>query len=248
MSEKNTMEFDEIMRGRRSIRKFLDVPIEFDKLMDVFEAARWAPSAGNIQGWRFVLVRDHEMKEKIAYACYEQYWMVDAPFFVVVFSVAEKYKDFYGERGSEVYSYLDAGAAIQNLLLKAHEQGLGACWVGAFDEDALHEILAAPSKVRIVGVIPIGYPDEKPPAPTKEKLVDLVFLDYYEARIENVDALFNDYSNIIDRKVSEMAHRIKKKTNGKSLTKDKLKELVNKIRNMKLFSDKELEDLEKQYE
>ncbi len=245
------MEFDEVLRGRRSIRKFLDVPVEFDMIMEVIDAACQAPSAGNIQGWRFVLIHDRETKEKIAECCFEQYWMNEAPYFIVVCSKSDKYKDFYGDRGEHIYSHMDAAMAVQNLMLKAFELGLGTCFVGAFEEEKIQEIIAAPSEVRIEAIIPIGYPDEKPKIPEKEDLTNIIFFDEYDNRLQNYEAIMRDYALIREKKMKELKLKReskKKKKEESSKSKLKIKDIIEKVKSMKLFSDKELDELEKEYE
>lgn len=239
------MEFDEVLRGRRSIRKFLDMAVEFDLLIEVIDAARQAPSAGNLQGVRYLIIHSRETKEKIAEYCFEQYWMTEAPFFIVVCTQLDKYEDYYGERGKLVYSHMDAAAAIQNLMLKAYDLGLGTCFVGAFDQEKIQELLKIPTDSMVEAIIPIGYPDEKPAQPPKEDLNNIIFFDTYGNKFQNQDAIMKNYAIMREKKLKEKMKKKEEKQIKNS--KGKLKEILEKVKKMKLFSDKEIDELEKEY-
>ncbi|MCW1296740.1 MAG: nitroreductase family protein [Candidatus Parvarchaeota archaeon] len=173
------METLEAIKTRRSIRKFLAKPVEEEKLIQILDAARWAPSAGNTQDWMFIVVKDKGKKIQLAEIALGQFWMVNADLFIVVCTNLNKIKFAYGKRGEELYSIQDATAAIQNILLAAHDLGLGACWVGAFDEAGAARILKIPEEFRPLAIIPIGYPAEDPPPPMRIDLDKLVYFDEY---------------------------------------------------------------------
>jgi nitroreductase len=156
------MDVFEAIKGRRSIRAFQnrDIPPEtVDRLID---AARWAPSAGNIQPWEFIIVRKPETKRKLAEAALEQTFIEEAPVVIVVCADENRSSQGYGTRGKTLYCLQDTAAATQNIHLAAYALGLGTCWVGAFREDEAKKILNIPSGVRPVAIIPVGYPAEKP--------------------------------------------------------------------------------------
>ena len=156
------MEVFEAIKGRRSIRAFQnrDIPPEMvDRLID---AARWAPSAGNIQPWEFIIVREPETRRKLAKAALEQTFIEEAPVVIVVCADENRSSQGYGTRGKTLYCLQDTAAATQNIHLAAYALGLGTCWVGAFREDEAKKILNIPSGVRPVAIIPVGYPAEKP--------------------------------------------------------------------------------------
>ena len=156
------MEVFEAIKGRRSIRAFQnrDIPPEMvDRLID---AARWAPSAGNIQPWEFIIVREPETRRKLAEAALEQTFIEEAPVVIVVCADENRSSQGYGTRGKTLYCLQDTAAATQNIHLAAYALGLGTCWVGAFREDEAKKILNIPSGVRPVAIIPVGYPAEKP--------------------------------------------------------------------------------------
>src|SRR3989338_6674650 len=98
------METFEVIEKRRSIRKYLEVPIEWEKVGNILRAAQQAPSAGNLQDWKFVVVTDKEIRKKIANAALQQNWIEKAPVLIVVYSEPYKVKRFYGEIGEKVYS------------------------------------------------------------------------------------------------------------------------------------------------
>lgn len=172
----------ECIRTRRSVRKYKDKPVPWDLVVKVFDAGRLAPSAGNIQNWKFVIVRDDAIRTQIADACLQQRWMEQAPVHFVIVALPEKIKRYYGVRGERLYSIQNCAAAAENMLIAAHAVGLGACWVSAFDEDMLHRALGLPEEVVPQAVITIGYADEKPEMPMKDRAFAKFFLDKWGTR------------------------------------------------------------------
>lgn len=175
--------FDAIL-GRRSIRKFDKKPID-DKLVGVMlHMATQAPSAGNVQDWRFVVVKDEEQKKGLSDAALEQEHIVEAPIDIVVCSDLKSIGLKYGRRGEELYSIQDAAAATENILLTAHALGLGACWVGAFDEEKVRFILGLPEHVRPLAIVPVGYPAEEPQKPDRILFDNLTWVDKWGEKYE----------------------------------------------------------------
>lgn len=148
---------------RYSCRKFLDKPVPPDFLESILEAARWAPSGGNAQPWRFHLVLDPAVRKSLALAAYGQAFVQEPPVILVVCVLPERSAKRYGERGRSLYCLQDTAAAVQNVLLEATRLGLGSCWVGAFQESAAALALNLPSGERPVAIIPLGYPGEPMP-------------------------------------------------------------------------------------
>ncbi|MDI6916223.1 MAG: nitroreductase family protein [Thermoplasmatales archaeon] len=155
------------IRKRRSIRKYKSGKIDEKDIIEILENAILAPSAGNLQSWEFVLVKTMEQKKKLADAAFGQDFILDADFVVVVCADQKRSSMVYGERGYELYSIQDTAAAIENILLTVTEKGFGACWVGAFDESMVRDIINCPAHVKPVAVIPVGIPDEKPNMPER---------------------------------------------------------------------------------
>jgi len=221
------MEVFECISTRRSIRKYLDIPVEWDKIGTILEAGRLAPSSGNIQDWNFVVVQDEEKRKAIAEASLRQHWMSKAPVHIIVCADLKKSERFYGVRGNRLYSIQNNAAAIENMLLTAHSLGLGACWVGAFDENVVSRVLSIPDHARPQAIITIGYSDEKPKEPDKYPLTTVVFLEKYGNRIKDMASVMHDYSLVMERNLKK-GKAIFEKT-GSSLT-EKRKGLAEKIK------------------
>ena len=170
---------------RKSIRKFdTKKPVD-DKIIGLLiYAATQAPSAGNTQEWVFIVVRDEERRKRIAKICYNQEFVGEAPVIIVVCGNEKKIELMYGERGKKMYLYQDTAAAIENLLLLATSLGLGSCWVGAFDEEELKEVLELPENIKPLAVIPIGYPAEDPKKPERRPIESVTFLEKYGRKFE----------------------------------------------------------------
>ena len=155
----------EAIRKRRSIRSYLDIPVEQKKLDRVLEAARLSPSAVNFQPWSFIVVQDSASKEKLK-AAYSRAWFAKAPVIVVTCATPEK---AWKRNDGEEFWKIDAAIAHQDLILSATSEGLGTCWIGAFDEAKAREALGVPANVRIVAMTPLGYPAEHPSQASERK-------------------------------------------------------------------------------
>ncbi|MEM0492415.1 MAG: nitroreductase family protein [Candidatus Thermoplasmatota archaeon] len=152
------MDIKEAIRERHSVRRFTDKTIPIKLIEELIEYANLAPSAGNLQAREFIVIDDHKIKEELAIASLNQSFIVQAPVNIVVCANLERISS-YGKRGREVYALQDAAAAIEHILLLVTSYGLGACWVGAFDENEVSNILNLPSYIRPMAIIPIGYPE-----------------------------------------------------------------------------------------
>jgi nitroreductase len=158
----------EAIKTRRSVRKFSDQPVEPEKLQAVLEAVQQAPSWSNMQCWSLVVVQDQELRAKISelsfvesfFATYgyksnpAQKGLAQAPIVLVACADPQQSGDLRGEQ----YFMADLGIATQNLMLAAHDLGLGTVFVGVFDEEQLKTMLGIPAAIRIVGLFPLGYP------------------------------------------------------------------------------------------
>jgi len=184
----------ECIESRRSIRKYLDTPIEFEKIGNILNAGRLAPSAGNVQDWKFVLVTEKDLRKQLAEACMQQFWMDKAPVHIVVCSQEVKTERMYGKRGMELYAIQNCAAAAQNMLLAAHDQGLGACWVSAFEDHMVRRVLQMPDSVRPMAVITLGYPDEEPAQPPKYTTENVTYIERWGNRIKDFAAYVGYYS------------------------------------------------------
>lgn len=209
----------EAITFRRSVRKYRDHPVEFEKLGNILTAARLAPSAGNVQDWKFILVVNEDSRKKIAEACLKQYWMQDAPVHIVVIGHPKKVASFYGERGEKTYFQHGCAAAVENMLIAATAQSLGSCWVGAFEEGMLRSALNIPPDAIPQAVVTLGYAAEKPRMPQKFKMENVTFVEQYGNKIKDVDAFFGYYSAHVQRAIKkgrEMFEKIIERKNSKS--------------------------------
>lgn len=153
------MDAIETIRTRRSIRKFSDRSIDNSVLEEILEDARAAPSAGNLQGRDIIVIRKKETMRSLAWAAWNQTFIIEANVLLVVCANRERAAP-YGERGRELYCIQDADAAVMNILLSAHTRGLASVWIGAFDEEKVSTILRLPVHIRPVAMLPVGYPQE----------------------------------------------------------------------------------------
>ena len=171
------MDIFDAIKGRRSVRAFKPdlVPDEF--LNKVLEAAQWAPSAGNRQARDFIIVKDYKVKRLLCEVALGQCFIEEAPVDVVVCANEERSASRYGDRGRNLYCLLDAAASAQNLLLAVHALGIGACWIGAFRDEKVMEILNLPEWLRHIAIIPIGNPAEEPWPTPRMRLESLVHKD-----------------------------------------------------------------------
>lgn len=167
----------EIIQKRRSIRKYKSDPIPEDVFQRVLEAARLAPSGKNLQPWKFVLVQNQELKEKLAKASAGQYFMAIAPIIIVACGFPE---NCYSSMGRYMKSWpVDVTIALEHLILQAEEEGLGTCWIGSFEEGEVKSILNIPEDVKVLALTPLGYPAERPTDRGRKHLEDIVSYDGY---------------------------------------------------------------------
>ena len=164
------MDVKEAIRTRRSIRSFNNRSVEEEKLDRILEAARLAPSASNRQERRFVVVRDAETRNKLAKAASNQRFVGTAP---VVIAACATESSHIMACGQHAYT-VDVTIAVDHMTLQAVEEGLGTCWIGAFDEGEVKRILGIPDTVRVVSLLPLGYPEHIPSSTPRKSRDDLV--------------------------------------------------------------------------
>lgn len=165
------LEVFEAINTRRSIRRYSKDPVSEDLVVKILEAGRWAPSADNSQPWNFIVLRDSEVRRKVAEAATYGKFLADAPVGIVVVIDPE----------ASTHSVEDGAIATQNMLLAAHALGLGACWIGAYNsvyENRVKEILSVPKDKWLLSIISIGFPAESP-TKTRKELGKIVFTDRY---------------------------------------------------------------------
>jgi nitroreductase len=164
------------IKARRSIRAYQDRPVEEEKLRAVLEAGRLAPSAGNFQDWKFIIVRDKEKRQRLSAAAKDQAFVAQAP---VVIAACGTETEYIMTCGQHTYS-IDVAISVDHMSLEAVNQGLGTCWIGAFHEDQVKEILGVPDKIRVVVMLTLGYPAESPSARPRKKLEEIVSYDGWQ--------------------------------------------------------------------
>lgn len=163
------MDLMEAIRGRRSIRSFLDRPVEEEKLQAVLEAGRLAPSARNMQDWRFIVVRDRTTRLRLAEAARRQAFVGQAPVVIAACGTS----DLVMTCGQPAY-VVDVAIGVDHMTLAAFSLGLGTCWIGAFYEDQVKQILGVPDGVRVVALLPLGYPAQAPHTMPRKSLAEVV--------------------------------------------------------------------------
>ena len=159
------MDVMEAIRERCSVRSYQNRAVEKEKLEKVLEAARLAPSASNRQEWRFVVVQDKDIRKRLAQAAKNQTFVGEAP---VIIAACAKSDDHIMTCGQLCYP-IDVAIAIEHMALKATEEGLGTCWIGAFYEEKVKEILGIPQDIRVVELLILGYP-ANPSSDHKDRL------------------------------------------------------------------------------
>lgn len=167
------MEIMETIKRRRSIRQFKPKSLPPEAIGNMVEALRWAPSAGNLQSRKFFFVFNKGLRGQLARAALDQDFIAQAPL-VVVGCANHQIALQYRERGVGLYCLMDVAASLQNLVLTVHAQGLGSCWVGAFEEEEVQKLLELPPYLRPVAIVPIGFPAEHcqpPPRVSREEAV-----------------------------------------------------------------------------
>lgn len=167
------MEFYEVLKKRRSIRKYKKLPIEQDKIDRILEAARIAPSAANFQPWHFIVIKDENIKHALKEA-YGREWFYTAPGIVCVCGEPGK---AWVRRDGKNYLDVDVSIAFEHLVLAAAAEGLGTCWIGAFDPAVVRRVLGLPDNIEPIAMTPIGFPDETPRPFSRKSTAEIVRAD-----------------------------------------------------------------------
>jgi len=166
-----------MIQSRKSIRKYSQKPIPENELKEILKTGFSAPSGGNMQPWRVVVVKDQTRKDRLATAAYGQSFIAEAPVLLVVCAVPHESAEKYKERGATLYALQDTAALTQNILLASHALGYATCWIGAFNEDEVSKIIKVPEGIRPVSMIPIGLADGVAPKGRPRKSVSDVVIE-----------------------------------------------------------------------
>jgi nitroreductase len=173
------MELDDVLEKRRTIRKYMNIPVEKDKWSTLLDVSKFTPSAGNLQAWKIIVVRSLDNRERIAQICHNQLWMAQAPVHFIICADLTKAKYYFGKRGEDLFVVQDCAVLASNMMLKATDMGLSSSWIGAFDEPRLKHHFGIPSAFKPTAILTFGYGDEVVPAPPRCELRDITFFEQF---------------------------------------------------------------------
>ena len=230
------MNFFETVVNWRPTVKFEKKHVD-DKMVGVMlHMATHAPSAGNVQEWEFVVVRDEDVKKKLAKAALEQMHIAEAPVVIVVLADLEKISLKYGKRGELVYALEDTAAAIMLLLLSAESLDLGADWIKSFDEDLVKNAIGLSENMRPVAIVPVGWPKEQREARPLFEFENFTWADQYKRKYDWSYRIqvgpreeykeFKPIGNVIEDMLKK---RRKEKTKGEKTEKMNFVDFLKKI-------------------
>lgn len=168
------MDFLSFLKSRRSVRVYQEKEVSEDDLLKILEAARWAPTGANLQPWHFIVVREESLRRELGkYARFfflKSSHVEKAPCIIVL--CYEKNKGRFG--------LFDVTLAGANIMMMAHSLNLGTCWIGAFDEKGVKNVLGIPEEIGVVSLITLGYPNEKPDTPPRVELEKIVHYETWD--------------------------------------------------------------------
>lgn len=170
--------FQQLVKGRRSIRRYLERPVEREKILTCIEAARLAPSADNVQPWRFLIIDDPDLKAQFAKKVFSGIYFITkfaakAPVIIVILAKLDIIANRIGKQIQNIhYYYIDSGIAGEHIVLQAEELGLGTCWIGWFNPRKARKFLKIPRKYKIVSLMAMGYYEKKPSGEKKRKKLE----------------------------------------------------------------------------
>jgi len=174
----NPTPFQKLVLSRRSIRRYLDKPVEREKILACIEAARRAPSANNVQPWRFLIIDDPELKAKFAKEAFSGIYFISkfaekAPVIIIILARLDIIANRLGRQIQDIQFYLiDIGIAGEHIVLQAEELGLGTCWIAWFNARKTRKFFNIPRKYKIVSLMAMGYYERKPSAEKKRKKLE----------------------------------------------------------------------------
>ncbi len=169
------MSFLELARKRYSVRAYKPIPVEDEKLQQLLEVARLAPTASNRQPFQLIVIHTAG-KEKELSRIYPRPWFVQAPIVICACGIPDQ---AWVRRDGKNYCDVDVTIAMDHLILAAVDLGLGTCWIAAFDPVAAREILVLPDEVKPIAFTPLGYPDDQPKDKMRKSITELVRYEYW---------------------------------------------------------------------
>jgi len=171
------MDFYEAVNRRLSIRSYKPDPVPEEALQRILDAGRLAPSAKNIQPWKFIVVTDPAVRERLVPACRGQKFIAEAP--VVICGCAVEAEAWNGMGGYWSAAAVDVTIALEHMILAAAAEGLGTCWIGAFIEDEVRSVLAIPEGVKPIALTPLGFPAREAEPRGRKDLSEVVCRERY---------------------------------------------------------------------
>jgi nitroreductase len=169
------MNLYEVIRKRYSCRSYSSKPIEQEKLEKILEAARLAPSAKNLQDWRFIVVTDQQKRKEVAIAANDQMFIAGAPAIIVGCSNCDQ-----AMRCGQSIAPIDVAIAMEHIALVATAEGLATCWIGSFHPEKIRKILDIPEKIEVIELMPIGYPADKETHKPRENIEKIVSYEKWQ--------------------------------------------------------------------
>jgi len=195
-----------VMADRRTVKQFSPRPVELDKIVQIIEAGTLAPSSGNIQNWTYTVVTDVDKIRAMYGVSLNQEPFLSAMTAIIVCGDAEIAHQMYGMRGKRLYTIQNCAAAIQNMLLASHALGLGATWIGAFDEDKIASMFNIPShRHRPQAIILLGYPYAIPEPKDRKPLHTMIFFNTFGNKVLRPHLVLYDWAT----EWRELAKKIK---------------------------------------
>jgi nitroreductase len=201
------MQLDRVIIGRRSIRRYKKKEVPISLIGEILDLARFTPSSGNLQNWRFVIVTDIDKRNEISDACLQQDWMSEAPVHIVVCNDYEDVKKHYGKLG-KMYSIQNISNISYAISLIAYDKGLGSCWVGAFDNQAIQRILQIPENMDPEVIITLGYTNEIKQPSMRDDLNYMAYFNSWGNSISPVPSHLDKLRGMVN--VSNLKKHMKK--------------------------------------
>lgn len=177
------MNVDTCIRGRRSCHAYQSKDVPLDVLGEVLEAGTYAPSAGNLQNWSFIVVRDDAKREKLSQLSHDQHWMTEAPVHMVICNDRDEMVKWFGEQGG-LYGSQNCAVAAALMMMKAEEAGLGTCWVGGFDVEGVQRLLEIPEHLLPEIIVTIGYPNRLEKHAERRSVHDVVSFEKFGGKAD----------------------------------------------------------------
>jgi nitroreductase len=209
------MELDFCILSRRTCRDYKNKPVSMGKIGEILEISRYAPSAGNLQNWRFIVVTDKNKREKLSDISAEQCWMADAPVHIVICNQKKEVEKEYGKKGKELYSIQNCAIVATHIILKAQDLGLATAFIGAFDDYELQKYLDIPDDITPEAIITIGYPNKIDDEQIRDPIKVLTFFEKWGKKNTKQEVWpITKQTKILNKKLNQAKNRAGLKAKG----------------------------------